>query len=315
MRPTKKTQEPLKTPLNQLLGSEGSIRVLRVLAGTTEPMGRATIARRAELDPAGVRRTLDGLAESGLVEVLGSGRNQAVKLRERHPMAQPIRELFEKERASYEAAVGAIRESIDTLSVPLDAVWLEDPAVRTPGIVDVGVLADGRAADRAARELGERLSELGAAIAVHFVVHPYADVEADLVEDRGHTNRLANVTLLHGWIPWRWQRPGGGPIRSQRDLDARALRLAKAVAERLPNDPAILDEARRWLTRVRESSGARHAAVLDEWQRILENLSIGQIQALLTEDSERARELRQSLPFAEALSPAERAELMERAEE
>jgi DNA-binding IclR family transcriptional regulator len=93
MRPPASKQDPLRTPLNQIFGSEGNVRVLRVLAFATEPIGRTRVARRAELNPSGVRRTLDRLAELGIVEAIGSGRGQSVRLRERYRLAGRIRFL------------------------------------------------------------------------------------------------------------------------------------------------------------------------------------------------------------------------------
>jgi hypothetical protein len=85
-----------------------------------------------------------------------------------------------------------------------------------------------------------------------------------------------------------------------------------AVAERLPNDPTIIDRALGWIHARLESASEREAPALEEWNNLLTRLSIPQIQKLLTEDTERARELRQSLPFAEVLTAHERRSLVSR---
>lgn len=311
MRQPKTTQEPLRTPLNQYLGTEGNVRVLRVLSANSEPLARTVVAERAELHPTGVRRILDALAGSGLVDVIGSGRNQAVRLRDEHPMAGPLRQLYREEREVFERVSSAVRNAVATLSKPIDAVWLESPEARSSGIVDLGVLAPPDVVDHAARELTDRLSPLAENLALHFAAHGYTQVDAGLLPEE-EQERLRNVTLLYGWIPLQWRREGGGPIRSHRELDDRARRIATPVAERLSNDPSIIDRALEWIDDRLESAGEREAPALEEWRSLLTRLSIPQIQKLLMEDTERARELRQSLPFAEALPARERRSLISR---
>ena len=94
MRPPAQQQDPLRAPLNEILGSEGAVRVLRVLSDAKEPIARSRVAQRALLNPSGVHRILDRLADTGLVEIFGSGRNVAVQLRQQHPLSKPLQALF-----------------------------------------------------------------------------------------------------------------------------------------------------------------------------------------------------------------------------
>jgi len=309
MRQPKTSQEPLRTPLNEFMGTEGSVRVLRVLSLTREPMARKAVAVRAELHPTGVRRTLDSLAESGLVATVGTGRGQAVLLRDEHPMAMSIRQLFREEREAFERLIAAVRNAIAAMSKPVEAVWLENPEKRTPGIADVGVLAAPAAVDAVTNELEERLSDIGETLAVHFTIHGYTTLDPEMLNQE-QRERLEDVTLLYGWIPLRWRQEGGGPIRAHTELDERARRLASAIATRLPSDPTIIERAIEWIDERLSLTSGRDAPALEQWRRILSRLSTSQIQKILLEDSERARELRQSLPFAEVLSPQERRLLM-----
>lgn len=311
MRQPGTPQEPLRTPLNHYLGTEGNVRVLRVLCLTKEPLARSAVAQRTQLHPTGVRRTLDALAESGLVEIIGSGRNKAVLLRDGHPMAGPLRHLYREEHETFERVVAAVRNALAAMSRPVDAVWLENPSTRSSGIVDLGVLGPADVVDAAAGELAERISPLAENLALHFVTHGYTEADIEMLQDE-QEERLHMVTLLHGWIPLRWREEGGGPIGAHRELDERARRIAAAIADRLPQDPTILDRALEYISERVERAGGREAHALEEWRRLLTRLSIAQIQKILREDSERARELRQSLPFAEALMPEERRRLMTR---
>lgn len=310
MRPPAEKQDPLRTPLNEVFGSEGNVRVLRVLAFATEPIGRTTVARRAELNPSGVRRTLDRLAELGVVEAIGSGRNQSVRLRDRHPLARAIRSLFERERDVFDRFVEAARDAFAADDFPARAVWLESPEARTPGVVHVGVLGSPGALDEARDAVESHLKEAERELATHFVVHGYTDADRVAIGDE-ETERLRNLTLLYGWLPQEWREAEGGPVRSHRVLDAQARRLASRIAESLPHDPSIIERALRWIEGRLEVADGREARVLDEWRRILDDLSLQQVQSLLREESERADRLRQSLPFVEVLTPGERKRLLE----
>lgn len=310
MRPPAQEQDPLRTPLNQIFRSEGNVRVLRVLAFAEEPIGRTTVARRAELNPSGVRRTLDRLGELGVVEAIGSGRNQSVRIREKHPLSGAIRSLFRTERKTYDRFREAVRGAVDRPDFPARAVWLESSQARTPGTVHLGLLVSPDGVGEATNALQSAVEEAEQELATHFVVHAYTEADRlALTEDE--EERLDNVTLLFGWLPQDWRAPAGGPVASHHLVDERARRLGEEIADLLPNDPSLLDRAADWIDDRLEDASPQEAKDLREWRRILEDLSIQQIQALLREDSERANRLRQSLPFMGVLSAETRRSLLE----
>jgi hypothetical protein len=85
--------------------------------------------------------------------------------------------------------------------------------------------------------------------------------------------------------------------------EARSLAYHRAIADRLAGDPAILERAR---VRVRGWLQARpgtHFAT--GWADVLAR-PLPEIIAFLTDTGERARELRQSTPFAGVLDARER---------
>jgi hypothetical protein len=101
-----------------------------------------------------------------------------------------------------------------------------------------------------------------------------------------------------------------GPRASERHhgwLDDRSRALHLRVAEKLRSDPALisraLDNLDRW-----ESRGGPDR-VFDEWRRILSSRSVGEVIALLCENSENANRLRQSSPSAGILTDNERMEV------
>ena len=89
--------------------------------------------------------------------------------------------------------------------------------------------------------------------------------------------------------------------------EKRSIAYHRLIAERIRRDPTILDGAR---ARVRSwiSASAAVPFYARKWHEVLSH-DVDAIVALLVEDSELARELRQSTPFAGALSPAERWEI------
>lgn len=93
-------------------------------------------------------------------------------------------------------------------------------------------------------------------------------------------------------------------MTGHRLAEARSLAYHAAIAARLRRDPAMLDTARArvraWLDLV---PAPGHYA--REWATILD-ATPESIAEFLVDDGERARELRQSTPFAGMLSPQER---------
>lgn len=86
--------------------------------------------------------------------------------------------------------------------------------------------------------------------------------------------------------------------------EERSIGYHSLIAERLPQQPEVLESARErvqtWL-----ASGSSAPFYARKWAEILAG-DIPSISAFLVERSELATELRQSSPFAGALQPQER---------
>jgi len=97
-------------------------------------------------------------------------------------------------------------------------------------------------------------------------------------------------------------------MRSHQWITRRSLALHEAVAAKLVQDPGLLDLARanlrRWLR-------DRPIAALREWQDLLETASLQDVIAILRSPDETGVRLRQSSPFAGALTPAERQRILD----
>lgn len=91
---------------------------------------------------------------------------------------------------------------------------------------------------------------------------------------------------------------------SHERLDRRSLAMHRLIADKIRAEPALSmiasENIDRWLRTAR-----RNDRLLNTWSELLKQ-GILTALAVATEDSERARELRQSTPFAGVLSPQER---------
>ena len=96
-----------------------------------------------------------------------------------------------------------------------------------------------------------------------------------------------------------------------RQLDERSLAFGCLLAQRISENPGLIAQARATATRWLQTSSARSAPALHEWLELLNGPLEGVIQLLIARD-ERATRLRQSNPFAGALSPQERNEIIRR---
>jgi excisionase family DNA binding protein len=129
---------------------------------------------------------------------------------------------------------------------------------------------------------------------------------ASVIRDR---RRQASAIDENEFLPPQLQRRT--KPRRHRTAELQALAYHRLVARRL--DQPLVDEAKRRLKRWREQ-GRIHPRWADEWERILA-MPLPRIAKTIRADSQRARELRQSSPFAGVLTEQERRRLVETVEE
>jgi hypothetical protein len=99
--------------------------------------------------------------------------------------------------------------------------------------------------------------------------------------------------------------------RGHRVAELQALAYHRLVAERLTDQ--IVENAQRRVLRLR-SEGRVDPRWADEWDRIL-SLPLPEVAKAISADTARARELRQTSPFAGVLTEQERRRLVEAVEE
>lgn len=95
-----------------------------------------------------------------------------------------------------------------------------------------------------------------------------------------------------------------------RILDARSLAMHCKIAQKIAQDPALLDKAKANLERWSAKSQDPQPPYLREWEKILER-PWPEVAELITSMSEDATRLRSSSPFAGVLTAAERDQIYE----
>lgn len=328
MRPTSRRESALRSPLNEILGTEANVRLLRALSRTSLPMTATELAHRAAITLSGVGRALGALERTGIVEFIGVGSRRPVQLRRAHPLAPALQALFVAEEQRVSTIFARICAAAESLLPAPRSIWVEGPvALGTdePGDpVVVGVLAGAKELDATVEALAAAIAKLELEEDVTIQVH--GRTAADLAVAGGDERRDVEwAVLLLGPPPLaridsdRARKPTGRrrvsePV-SHAVLDERARALGTAIATKLSTDPSLVERARNYIARrlTRASAGERRE--LQEWDRLLHTMSLPRLRRFLMESSERATRLRQTLPFVGVLTPAEREAAIESATE
>ena len=137
-----------------------------------------------------------------------------------------------------------------------------------------------------------------------------------LVLPLGHGLWLSLVERLNGVQEVPGSNPGSPIFRQQttpmnphQAIDARSLDMDRLIAQRLRENPAVLDKARSVLAKWMTSCDASVRPVFEEWRAILDG-PISGVFAVLEGVDERSMRLRQSSPFCGILTPAERTAIL-----
>lgn len=320
MRPPSERHSALRKPLNDALGTEANVRILRVLAETDTPLGKTEVARRAALNASGVRRAIDDLLDQGLLQPVGTGPRQFVRLRQAHPLAPALRSLFEAERVRFERLLNGLRLAVERLEPPPYAVWIEGPVAKNADAhgdpLIVGILASSRDVDRLAERFNQMVDEVVRQHEVLIEVRPRTAADlATASED--YLAELGDAIPILGPPPVSFfdEEFAAGPYEGggerHTDVDRRILRLAQAIADRLRRDPSLVEGAERYIEKRLASASTAERKELLEWQRLLESASLAQLRRFLVDPGERATRLRQTLPFVDVLSQEERDQVLE----
>ena len=306
MRPIATEQNALRYPLNQLLGTQAHVRLLRILSNeVVGPITTADAAERAGLTEAGARRALGRLAKTGFVRRVGGGRSQQFALREADPLAAPLVMLFRSENDRYQALLSALRDVLESL-VEVRLAWIDAPPARVGEVLHIGVVGDSQSLSWLGDEIRRRFAEIEETFELTLEVHRFTRADAPDIE-------WDEVTLLAGTpVPDATSQDPRRAVHG--DREQRALWLSRAIAHLLDRDPSLTRRATSHLERILDEDQGAAAHDLREWHAILSQYSNERLREFLVSTTSRARRLRRSSPFLAVLNPDERDEVLQRLE-
>ncbi len=317
----------LQAPLDEILGKQSHIRMLRVLSEYEQPIPPFELARQTRLDLSGVLRAIESLVETGIVSTIGVGRGRVIRFNTAHHFAPVLQQLFDTERRRRQDLVDELQRAAQTLDPMPSSVWIEGPhSVGMDTVRDalhVGALVHVRNRQVTTEGFREPLREIERkfGLTVDLVLRTMADL-ATLTPEQ--TAALCDVLPIWGVPPinflnanhaasvgdgaeqefrttsddsaeWSGARESHNP-QTHAQLDLASRRSAEVTAREIKRDPRIVERAKRWLEhRLPQASEAeRHE--LREWAHIL-TMPPHRIGAFLLDPGERATRLRQTSPF------------------
>lgn len=300
MRPISKQHSAIRHPLDSIMGSEGNVRLLRVfIHEVSTPLGASDIARLSELTPAGTRKALDRLLESGVVEHVGSGRTLQYRLRNREPLIKALEFLFDKEHERYDSFVSSLKKALINFT-EIRMAWFSDALVGAGEPIEMCVVADTKAVDWIDEELRTRLRDI--------------EQEYDLIiETRIFTRADAPAPNPDATFLVSMETDTVTEKRSPQShtlKEERSLMMAREIVKIMRSDPSLITRAKHHLSQLLYDGQGTATRAIAEWRQILDTYSPRQLRQLLVSTSSRSTRLRQSSPFFAVLSAKERDKLI-----
>lgn len=297
----------LRYPLDDLLGTEAHVRLLRLLVHEVDaPLGVTDAAERAGLSRAGARKALKRLTRGGFVTRVGTGRSQQYAVEGTDPIVEVLRELFEVEEARYDSALRRLRHVVQGVA-EVQSAWIERMPRQPDEPLEIAVVATARALTWLRDDLRSRLSELEKELDLIIEIGAYSRADAPEVDP-------SEVTPLAGVVEEAPEERETEPVlHGQRD--ERSLRMSRGVAELLRSDPSLVKRAIRHIERLLNDDQGPAAQDLLEWRQILQTYSVERLRDFITSESSRAARLRQSSPFFAVLTADERDDLLRHIED
>ncbi len=303
MRVPKVNRSSLRYPLNDILGSPGLLRLIRVLvyeaAGT---IGVADAARMTGLSQAGARKALVRLANLGIAERVGTGRALKFCVKKDYPFIELLGLLFEKEQRHYDDLIYTLRQ---TLTIPeVLGAWITQLPSEIGQALQLEVVTEVRAVGWIKNDLRARLltTEKKYDLIIEMTMLTNAD-EPEIPKGAIVLCSMNNVNRRN-----HLEEP------NQNYAEQRSLKLAKAISDLLKQDPSLIKRAHQYTNRLlHEDQGIANKDIA-EWKQLLEMYSTSRICDLLVSTSSRAIRLRRSLPFLAVLTHYERDKILTKTE-
>ena len=300
MRPPKSPRSSLRYPLDELLGSQTLVRLLRVMVyEVAGPISVTDAAKKAGLSRVGARKTLEKLEKLGFAVRIGTGRALTYGPKDATPYSGSLRQLFDLEQQQFDELLQQLRKAL-AISEVRDA-WIQVLPIEPGGALELNVVAETKAFSWIGPELRTHLLEIEKRhnLTIELAVFTRAD-------DPGIPKGA--ILLAGPGDVARSVRPPGAQTHAE--SEERSHRMAQVIAEMIRTDPSLLGRALRFTNRLLHEGQGMANSDIGEWRQLLETYSPKQLIDLLVARSSRADRLRRSSPFFAVLTPEERDLLM-----
>jgi predicted transcriptional regulator len=306
MRPVAYGQNSLRYPLNELLGTEANVRILRVLANDVDgPITAPNVAERTGLTIPGTHQALKRLLQSGFVVRVGGGRRHLYELNRSDKLIKALLKLFQVEKNRYEALLNSIKKEFEKPVPYPRSAWIQELPNEYGDPLVIGVLHETRHLANYIHRLRTQLNRIERNFDITIELKGYT--KADVPDLNGD-----KVTLLFGIMPF----PDKQNLKmrtkpsTHKEKDQHMLEISYKLAEAIENDTSLVRRAKEHVQRMLRKNHGSATKDIKEWRDILESYSIRRLSRFLTSTSERANRLRQSSPFFAILSTDERNQLL-----
>jgi predicted transcriptional regulator len=306
MRPIVSDQNSLRNPLNDLMGTEANVRILRVLANEVDgPLTASNAAERAGLTIPGTHKALKRLLQSGFVLQIGGGRKHQYELRRSDKLVKAVLKLFQSEKERFESLISAIKDRIVKLVPYARAAWIQDFPSEFGDPMILGVLHETKHLSNYIQRMQKQLYQVERAFDLTIEVNGYTKADLPNLESD-------KVIPLYGVLPF--------PDKNNREMhptplthverDQRMLEMSHKLAEAIEHDTSLVRRAKEHVQRMLKNDHGAATKDIEEWRDILESYSIRRLSRFLISTSERANRLRQSNPLLAILNSDERSRLL-----
>ena len=303
MRPIVSLQDSLRYPLNEIIGTQSNVRLLRVLAIEVDgPLTLADAARRAGLTIPGAQKALRRLVQSGAVLRVGGGKKYQYEIHGSQILDEAVLTLFRKEKNRYEKLISDLKNAFENISSPPYAAWIEAFPKKPEEALELGFLHDTLHIVDTKHNLRIQLNRIEQNFDLSIEIVGYTKADLPVFE-------IAEGALLYGLSPFKSRsdrRELEGP-RNHREREAWLKRLSLKLAEGIEKDASLVSRAKEHVDRLLQTDRGLATSDIKEWRDILETYSVPRLTRFITSSSERADRLRQSNPFFAVLSSDEKA--------
>ncbi|MDY6986768.1 MAG: winged helix-turn-helix domain-containing protein [Thermodesulfobacteriota bacterium] len=304
MRPIVSKQNPLRYPLNELLGTQAHVRLLRVMANEVDgPLSASDVAKRAGLTVPGAQKALGRLYKSGFISRVGGGRKHQYEIRRSDRLMQITLALFQAEKDRYDQLLMAIKREIKNLKPHPQAAWIQTFPKVVGEALTLGLLHETPHLTNGIRQLRTKLNQVEKDFDLTIELEGYT--KADLFD-----LELEDMTLLYG-VMFTPESATGQRKRNpltHREKNRQLLALCRKLAKAIEQDTSLIRRAKDYIDRLLEEDRGTATRDLAEWRDILDMYSVQRLSRFLTSSSERAERLRQSNPFFAVLDFSEGAQ-------